>query len=255
MKKIILPIALCIILSCSTKKSVVEQDQQEGFVSQSSTSECPTWEETAKKQEFKEMSEDLKQKAREQYFDDCFAKKIKAEDYEKEYNRFLISALEIEKADVFEGRVECVYGNCQDGLGIYIWPSGEKYTGQWKDSLRNGEGNHVWPSGSKYSGQWKDDKRDGEGTYAWQDGEKYTGQWQDGKIHGKGTYSWPDGAKYTGQWKDDKRYGEGTYNWQDGKKYTGPWEDSKMHGEGILYGPDGEIVHKGNFKNGEYIAE
>ena len=255
MKKIILPITLCIFLSCSGSQQSVKQDQQEGVVSQSATIECLPWEEIIKKQEYQGLSEDLKQKAREQYFADCLAKNIKDEDREKEYNRFLISALEAEKADDFGDSLDCVYGDCKDGMGIYIWPSRAKYIGQWKEYLRSGEGKFIYSNGDKYSGQYKDDKRDGEGTYTWQDGTKYEGQWKDGNMHGEGTYVWSSGAKYVGQWKEDKRDGGGTYDWQDGAKYTGPWQGNKMHGEGTLYGPDGKIIHKGNFKNGEYVVD
>ena len=274
MKKIILPIVLCIFISCkSTQQSVVKQEGvsnntindesgndivqslRKEFMSKSAENECVPWEEIIKKPEYQELSEDLKQEVRDQFFDDCLAKKIKGEDYGKEYYKFLISALEAEKGVGFGDYLGCVSGDCKDGEGTYIWSTGSKYTGKWKDYFRNGEGRFRYSNGDKYTGQYKDDKRDGEGTYIWFEGAKYGGQWEDGKMHGKGLHTWSDGTKYEGQWKDDKKHGEGTLIYPDGEKYEGQWENGKRHGEGILYGSDGEIHQKGKFQDDKYIGE
>jgi hypothetical protein len=43
------------------------------------------------------------------------------------------------------------------GYGIYYWPDGERYVGQWKDGLFHGHGVKVFPDGKSYSGQWFED--------------------------------------------------------------------------------------------------
>ena len=55
-------------------------------------------------------------------------------------------------------------GDCQNGDGIYTFPSGAKYVGEYKDGKRNGQGTRTSPDGEKYVGEWKDNKRNGQGT-------------------------------------------------------------------------------------------
>ena len=42
-----------------------------------------------------------------------------------------------------------------DGEGIYHWPDGATYTGQWKDGFHDGAGYYVWEDGNEYRGSWK----------------------------------------------------------------------------------------------------
>ena len=67
---------------------------------------------------------------------------------------------------------ECIEGNCTNGQGIYNWPSGEKYVGEFKAQKRSGQGTYTWPNGQKYVGDFKDDKMNGKGTYNYSDGGK-----------------------------------------------------------------------------------
>jgi len=75
---------------------------------------------------------------------------------------------------------ECIQGNCVNGLGTYIWPSGHTYVGEWKDGKKHGQGTFTDVSEDKYVGEWKDGKRDGQGTATRANGYKYVGQWKDG---------------------------------------------------------------------------
>jgi len=78
------------------------------------------------------------------------------------------------------GSSQCISGNCINGTGTYIYPSGGKYTGEWKDDKRHGQGTHNYSNGDKYVGEWKDDKHHGQGKKIWSDGSKYEGQWYNG---------------------------------------------------------------------------
>ena len=40
----------------------------------------------------------------------------------------------------------------------YTWPSGDTYTGEWKDAKRNGLGIHKFADGTVLAGKWKNDK-------------------------------------------------------------------------------------------------
>ena len=74
----------------------------------------------------------------------------------------------------------------------------------------NGEGIYTFPDGTKYVGEFKDNKPNGQGTEIYPDGEKYEGEWKNGKKCGYGIYSIPDGGKYEGEWKDNMFDGKGT---------------------------------------------
>jgi len=53
----------------------------------------------------------------------------------------------------YKGQVENGEPN---GLGIFIYPNGNKYVGEWKDGIPYGQGTYSFPNGDKYVGEWKD---------------------------------------------------------------------------------------------------
>ena len=148
------------------------------------------------------------------------------------------------------------------GRWEYIWPSGDKYAGQYKDDQLHGQGTYTYPNGNKYVGEWKDGQFHGQGTYTWAAGDEYVGEYKEGQQHGQGTYTWAaghkyvgefkddtrngqgtstyaDGGKYVGEWKDDKKNGQGTFTWASGNKYVGEYKDDKRNGQGFFFFPDG----------------
>jgi len=137
--------------------------------------------------------------------------------------------------------------NC---FGSYVYPSGHKYTGEWRDNKRHGQGTHTntRTDGTKYVGEWKDNKKHGQGTLTWSNAKqgngKYVGEWKDNQRH-RGTTSWKggkwDGNKYVGEYKWDKRHGKGTYTRTDGTKYVGGFKEDKRHGQGTLTHANGAI--------------
>ncbi len=156
---------------------------------------------------------------------------------------------------VFSQNTGCVYGDCKDGYGKYVWTNGDEYIGNWKNGKQDGEGSYSFSSGSKYTGEFKDGLRYGTGTYVWPDGEKHTGQWMNDKQYGEGSYYRKDGTVLTGVWKEGKYKGKtgevtgcifgdcnngyGTYVWSNGEKYTGNWVNQRRKGQGINYFANG----------------
>jgi len=66
----------------------------------------------------------------------------------------------------------------------------------------------TYPYGRKYTGQWKNDVRDGQGTLSFPDGKKYVGQFKDNKQHGNGTlYNGEGKVIREGMWENDKFIG------------------------------------------------
>merc|ERR1712153_204919 len=50
----------------------------------------------------------------------------------------------------------CIRGNCQDGLGTFLWSDGQKYEGEFKGGHGNGKGALTTPDGRKHNGQFAD---------------------------------------------------------------------------------------------------
>lgn len=166
---------------------------------------------------------------------------------------FILSVLSI---NLYAQQSGCISGNCDDGYGTYVWGSdtewaGQKYTGDWKNGMRNGFGTYFYSDGSKYIGEFKQNQISGKGTYTWADGSIYTGDWLNYEKHGSGTYYYTDGTIEKGRWEHNKFMGEeagftgcisgdcdngyGTYIWETGEKYVGYWQGGKRNGNGINY--------------------
>lgn len=96
----------------------------------------------------------------------------------------------------------CVAGDCRgrpdvaqdewigpDGLttrGVYVWPNGEEYVGEWRSGLMEGDGTYRWPDGESYEGEWREGKRYGEGINNYAPGANpspfYDGYWNYDKV-------------------------------------------------------------------------
>jgi len=64
---------------------------------------------------------------------------------------------------------QCISGDCENGYGTYIWDSGEKSVGEWKDGLTHGQATYTSASGDKYVGEYKNDNKHGLGTMTYAD--------------------------------------------------------------------------------------
>jgi hypothetical protein len=51
------------------------------------------------------------------------------------------------------------------GTGVFTWPDGRSYTGEYASDKKHGEGTFVWPDGKIYEGEWKHGKQDGIGYF------------------------------------------------------------------------------------------
>ena len=114
--------------------------------------------------------------------------------------------------------------NCS---GTQISPSGNIYTGEWKDGKRSGQGTYTWTNGEKYVGEFKENKKNGTGTFTWSYGKRYIGDWKNDQPHGKGTFIYQDGSKYVGGLNKGNRNGRGTLTYGDGTISEGIWKDGK----------------------------
>ena len=67
------------------------------------------------------------------------------------------------------------------------------YIGEFKEVngeiINHGKGEFIFDSGNKYEGNWKDGKKDGMGVFTYATGEKYIGNFKEDKFDGMGKMS------------------------------------------------------------------
>lgn len=183
---------------------------------------------------------------------------------------------------------QCVSGDCKNGKGIYLFPSGAKYIGNFKKGECDGIGVCYYTDGSKYQGMWVARYPEGHGIKTYPDGTVRNGYWKKGKPvdengqvveeiivkkeskndgtdiqsgcltgnckNGEGVLAYVDGSKYEGQFINGKINGTGTWYYPNNDKYVGNFKDNQFEGKGILYKTDGTQL-KGVWQAGEYKGE
>ncbi|MBD2757551.1 M48 family metalloprotease [Spirosoma validum] len=99
--------------------------------------------------------------------------------------------------------VGCVSGDCEDGTGSFIYPTGERYTGEFEEGDKHGEGTEYYADGKiKYKGNFRDNLRWDYGIYFYRNGDKYAGWFQKNVPNGKGTYYFSDGERLVSTFKN-----------------------------------------------------
>ena len=180
---------------------------------------------------------------------------------------------------------QCTKGDCQNGSGTFVYPSGAKYVGEFSEGEIHGVGICYYTDGSKYAGQWVHRFPHGKGTKTYANGKKRTGLWLQGKAvdakgavedepvlaeddgtdiqvgclvgnckDGEGVFAYADGSKYEGQFKNGMLDGWGTWYFASGDKYIGSFKENYLNGKGTLYEADGKQT-AGEWDNGEYMGE
>ncbi len=82
--------------------------------------------------------------------------------------------------------VNCLSGDCITGYGTYQFPSGNKYTGNFKQYKREGQGTIYFANGDKYEGFFHDNEKTS-GTYYFSTGAKYSGNYDSNGVEYNGT--------------------------------------------------------------------
>ncbi len=97
----------------------------------------------------------------------------------------------------------CVSGNCDDGKGVFVYPTQERYVGGFVDGDKHGAGADYYPNGKlKYRGLFQNNLRTGYGLYYYHNGDRYEGQFSRNIPNGKGVYTFSDGETITGFFKN-----------------------------------------------------
>ena len=80
----------------------------------------------------------------------------------------------------------CVSGDCNNGFGKYVFSSGNKYEGNFKDGRREGAGTFYYAQGNIFEGDWHNNKMV-KGTFIYASGATYTGTYDDNGNELNGT--------------------------------------------------------------------
>ena len=116
-----------------------------------------------------------------------------------------------------------------------------KYTGEFKNGLKDGRGIFYYTNGDKYEGDWKNDCREGKGVFYFKDGDKYEGDFKKSKKDGKGIYYYKGGNRYEGELKNDKKEGKGIFYLTNGNRVMGDYLNDNPIGNHAVLDINGNI--------------
>ena len=135
-----------------------------------------------------------------------------------------------------------------NGYGIFTWPNGDTYMGDWARGIRSGRGIFRSASGKEYVGHWQGGLRHGWGVLTHANGEVYEGEFRFGAADGLGHLRSANGDTYNGQFERNRFHGMGRYRKSNGDTYLGYCVRGKAGGMGVLAFASGE-KYKGTFKD------
>lgn len=101
------------------------------------------------------------------------------------------------------GKSGCLWGDCGEGVGLYVSEGFSVHLGTFTDGYYYGYGETYYLGeyrGHVYKGKYFGGYRDGFGSYFFPDGEAYHGYWLLDNRDGFGTYVYDDGSAITGEW-------------------------------------------------------
>ncbi|MEO1393156.1 MAG: pentapeptide repeat-containing protein [Cyanobacteria bacterium J06634_5] len=107
-----------------------------------------------------------------------------------------------ESGAIYYGAIE--NGQPADGAGTMVYPTGNRYDGEYKDGQREGCGTFTFANDRRYIGQFKADKFDGLGTWVIENGERYIGEFESNQCSGQGTFIFANGSSKSGVWQQGK---------------------------------------------------
>jgi hypothetical protein len=191
-------------------------------------------------------------------------------------------------AELTPAQTGCVSGDCYNGTGIYIYPSGAVYIGEFRNGEIQGIGVCYYSDGSKYQGEWMNRYPEGNGTKTYADGSKRTGSWKRGQpvdaggkivdasalakeksndgtavqsgclsgdcVNGQGVFAYPDGSRYEGYFRNGKPNAGGTFFYPNKDKYVGNFRNGLRNGNGTLIQANGATT-TGEWKEGEFVGK
>ena len=83
------------------------------------------------------------------------------------------------------------------------------------DGEPSGRGTLIFPSGDRYTGEFARGVFHGQGRFAWKNGNRYEGAWKLGRKHGPGRLTWASGDGWEGEFRDEQQT-------DNGKSFSAP---------------------------------
>ncbi len=134
---------------------------------------------------------------------------------------------------------KCLSGDCFNGYGTAVFPSGGKYIGDFREGKIQGKGIFYFSDGNKYIGNWVDQYREGDGRFIFSNGDEYFGEFQLNKFSGRGVMTYANGNRYEGDWLDNRQHGQGVFVFVNGDRYEGQFVTGFFEGQGSMWYADG----------------
>ena len=168
----------------------------------------------------------------------------------------------------------CIYGDCDNGFGIFAYPNGSRYKGNFFQSQQNGQGTFYDWNGDVFVGNYVRGLKEGDGIYYYVEGNSLQGEWLAGEfigndqgftdqvgcvsgncLDGKGVYVFPDRkGKYVGYFVNGLPQGDGVVVYRNGDRYEGQLMEGNLTGKGTYYYYDGKQTD-GYWKNGSFQGQ
>lgn len=118
-------------------------------------------------------------------------------------NRPVVAPSTPARATASLSRVGCISGDCEDGTGVFVYPTRERYAGEFEEGDKHGEGIEYYADGKvKYKGNFRDNQRSDYGIYYFRNGDRYEGWFQKNVPNGKGVYYFADGNRLAAVFKN-----------------------------------------------------
>ena len=149
---------------------------------------------------------------------------------------------------------QCLTGDCENGKGILIHPTGERYIGDFKNALPDGLGTYFYQNGGRYFGYWQNGLPEGAGIKNRADGKVERGVWRQGRLVKRDPQLRIEKDGQIQQFKSgcvtgNCLNGNGIFLHPDGSIYSGDFKNGDKNGVGICFYP-GQMVYRGNWSNG-----
>jgi hypothetical protein len=169
----------------------------------------------------------------------------------------------------------CVSGNCQNGLGVFVYADSSEYYGEWKNGKRDGKATLSKKDGTKILGIWENEEPTGNTTIIYPNKDRYIGAVKNELPNGKGLFykynaNYKDKTTLAGNFVNGIINGPGEFDnlIMDTKyelkkeSYIGSYKDGLYDGLGIYLltshfpkashrGLDDTVRYEGGWKNGK----
>ncbi|KAJ4462388.1 putative Phosphatidylinositol 4-phosphate 5-kinase 4 [Paratrimastix pyriformis] len=141
--------------------------------------------------------------------------------------------------------------NVMHGHGIFVWPDGRRFEGNFNNGVMEGQGVLEWIEGpglQTYEGAFKENLFHGKGSLYGPTGGSFHGHYREGRLVGIGSLTMPNGVEFKGSVDKGGASGIG-----DGRVYVGEFRDDLECGRGAF--TDGDVRIMGQWEAGDILEQ